>query len=513
MRGVIKLKRDFSSASKQKLLGMVSDVEKEKISRFTDWIGDSYYAVQQWMGILSINNYMNNVDAYHKKMIDKNNASKKAINKIFDNVAKVDTKYQNSFSSIKTNLKKWDKFIVQMEKTVNPGNKNFSSDYMEVNLKAVNPVPIDNLISYPVLGSADTSFVLDPKYSIKAEKSILKIASAGLNLIGKQKKDQDATLVASILSYLSSVCGVAAKDTSGKKGAVSNFLSMFKASGKMELGLYKYYEKKLAPFDVMRLDKKFGKTMTGISIATKFASAVDETIDTVNVFKNNSSNAYDKSAQVLEMTGSFFGFGADTYKATLASQKYLRYVNKISSSSNKKIVNQILVDTHELKYTTSEAVGKKISNIGTAVAVADVAVSTVSGGVKRFGEVSKDGKVDLQDSASVGVYGSLSGLNTVASSLTFGVVHFDSENVAKDLENTASDYAKSDNWSAKLIRDQLQKGKWYNNAAAFGISVGAAGCMVGKKAVDGVASGVKTVGSWISTGWNYAIKKGAIIIV
>jgi hypothetical protein len=78
------------------------------------------------------------------------------------------------------------------------------------------------------------------------------------------------------------------------------------------------------------------------------------------------------------------------------------------------------------------------------------------------------------------------------------------------MEKAASDYAKSDNWSAKLIRDQLQKGHWYNEAAAFGISVGAGAVIVGKKTVEGVGNcaqpigkKAKTVGSWVSNGWNY----------
>ena len=44
---VIKLKRDFSNASKQKLLGMVDDVEKEKFCDFTDFVGDSYYLAEK----------------------------------------------------------------------------------------------------------------------------------------------------------------------------------------------------------------------------------------------------------------------------------------------------------------------------------------------------------------------------------------------------------------------------------------------------------------------------------
>lgn len=139
---MIKLRRDFSNASKQKLLNIVADVEKEKISSFTDWIGDSYYNFQSWIGKLNIRNYMNDVDSYHRKVIDKNNASKKTIESIFKNVTSVDLIYQGKLSTIKTNLKKWDKYIVQMENTINPGNGNFTATYIENTFKKVKTVQL-----------------------------------------------------------------------------------------------------------------------------------------------------------------------------------------------------------------------------------------------------------------------------------------------------------------------------------------------------------------------------------
>ena len=51
---------------------MVEDVEKDRICAFTDWIGDSYYRVQSWIGQLNIRYYINDVDSYHRKVLDKN---------------------------------------------------------------------------------------------------------------------------------------------------------------------------------------------------------------------------------------------------------------------------------------------------------------------------------------------------------------------------------------------------------------------------------------------------------
>lgn len=103
----------------------------------------------------------------------------------------------------------------------------------------------------------------------------------------------------------------------------------------------------------------------------------------------------------------------------------------------------------------------------------------------------------MGDAGSVGVHSSLSGLNTVSSSLTLGLVHFDSEKVATDIENEADDFIRGDSWAAKQLRDQSNPVAW-----RFAVSVGSGGYLLGKKVVNGVADGAKTVGSWISTGWN-----------
>ena len=78
--------RDFSEKSRNELLGLVSQVENEKISNFTDWVGDRWYDFESWIGKLNIRNYLNNVNEYHKKVIDKNNATKSSINTIFNKV-------------------------------------------------------------------------------------------------------------------------------------------------------------------------------------------------------------------------------------------------------------------------------------------------------------------------------------------------------------------------------------------------------------------------------------------
>ena len=110
------MKRDFSTESKNRLFGLIDDINREQLCGFTDWIGDLSYTVKSWTGSLNINHYFNDVAAYQKKVLDKDNASRKSIQKIFSDVARVDNSYSNSYSKIISSLKHWDRYIVQILK-------------------------------------------------------------------------------------------------------------------------------------------------------------------------------------------------------------------------------------------------------------------------------------------------------------------------------------------------------------------------------------------------------------
>ena len=118
--------RDFSDASKQRLLGLVKEVEDEKWSDFTDWIGDRWLDLQYWIGSLSIKNYIDNVNEYHKKVIDKNNTTKEKINEIFDDVNEVDNYYCGVLKKDKEIILEMNKYLNELSSTVSPENGLFN---------------------------------------------------------------------------------------------------------------------------------------------------------------------------------------------------------------------------------------------------------------------------------------------------------------------------------------------------------------------------------------------------
>lgn len=98
------MKRDFSEAARQELFSLVSQVENEKWCDFTDWVGDRWYDFEEWIGSLDIKNYIDNINEYHKKVIDKNNATIGQIEEIFEDVNQVSADYKARTDSISSTV-------------------------------------------------------------------------------------------------------------------------------------------------------------------------------------------------------------------------------------------------------------------------------------------------------------------------------------------------------------------------------------------------------------------------
>ena len=128
--------RDFTEKARQELLKMVKEVNEEKYSDFTDWFGDRWLDFEDFIGQLDIEKYINNINSYHKKVIDKNNTTKKEINKIFEDVNNISVLYKGRFSAILVELENYNSILQKMCDTINPNNGNFRADYIGSNLKA-----------------------------------------------------------------------------------------------------------------------------------------------------------------------------------------------------------------------------------------------------------------------------------------------------------------------------------------------------------------------------------------
>ena len=83
--------RDFTEAAKQKLISQIEEVtETSWWGKVGDFFGDRWLDIQAWTGRLSIQNYLDDVDAYHKKILDRRNTKVQEIETIFARVRDLD---------------------------------------------------------------------------------------------------------------------------------------------------------------------------------------------------------------------------------------------------------------------------------------------------------------------------------------------------------------------------------------------------------------------------------------
>ncbi len=578
--------RDFSEKSRNELLKLVSEVENEKVSDFTDWVGDRWYDFESWIGKLNIKNYLNNINAYHKKVIDKNNATKSSINSIFSKVKALDSLYKRYLSNEKLELEQLANYIDDMSLIITPKNKRHNIKYLSKSLKKIMSILRNDSIENTESGSSIfwnseedvknylklligspqstsdrstmntlfmkkmASIIYKDQFGdlLNIDASNIKKLSKLTKTIGKIGKGNDKiSLASTIFGYFGSLADVANAQKCSTDEVVSKIFSLTNSSAKVETGFYDYFLKTLHPYEAAKLHGKFNKTMTGINILEGIAGFGKSVVETYKVFSDPESSGYDKTAQTLKTGNSFLGLGRDVYIAAQSSQKTLHFVNKVEGS--KKAVNQILVTEQKLKFGHTPDVAKKTKKTKGVFTLIMTGISTLSGGIKRAGEVTEDGKFDLNDASSVGSYASLSGLDTLVSSVTFSIIDVDSESIAKNTELDIQEFAKGDSWAAKYIRDKencgvsrflvsvgtgayivgenvvddisgsfeleakefLARDNWATRyirneendyASRLLVSVGSGAYIIGENVVEGVVDSAKTIGSWISYGWD-----------
>lgn len=120
------MKRDFSADAKRTLFGLIDEVNDEKWNDFTDWLGDhSVFAGA------NIQNYLDDVNKYHKKIFDKNNTAKDDITVIFNNVFLVDYYYSRIFSAYNQAIKEQVDYIKALGDCINPNGTSLNIESMK----------------------------------------------------------------------------------------------------------------------------------------------------------------------------------------------------------------------------------------------------------------------------------------------------------------------------------------------------------------------------------------------
>lgn len=124
--------RDFSDAAKQKLLNYVDEVTANGTwDKVKEWFSNIEPNVQSWLGRLDIQKYVNSVEGYYKKILDKNNSTKRQIEEIFSNVQAVDTRYISITGSQASCGSDIIKLINDLANTIDPNGGNMDMGKMK----------------------------------------------------------------------------------------------------------------------------------------------------------------------------------------------------------------------------------------------------------------------------------------------------------------------------------------------------------------------------------------------
>lgn len=355
---------------------------------------------------------------------------------------------------------------------------------------AVKPESIKQESSIP---DSDGAFTGNPLDFLK--KALEKSKYAG-SIVKSLDKLVDNVPSFSFLAPLLGYIGEATKAFSNKytngTEATIGLLGLLKKSTDVETGLFKFYEKYLHPYEALKLDQKFGGVMGALGVAGKATDSIKELINLYTVCGDANSSGYDKTAQFITTIGSGFDTAGKTYVTILGADKVLTFVSKKG--------NQILAtDLGKLKYTLSDAAKSKIDNANMWIGLIDVGVSTLSGGVKRYGQVAADGVVDMGDVGSIGVYSSCKGLSTVISTGTFGLVDINGEQMAGNLESRADEWLTRENALTNYLHDT-------NNPTVLRFLAAEAGAVqilaeetadAATKVFNGAKSGIQACANWL----------------
>lgn len=526
------MRRDFSERARQELLSLVRQVEQEKLCDFTDWVGDKWLDFQGWIGALDINRYLQNINDYHRKVIDRNNSTEASINAIFLRVNQVDGGHRTVLDGIETDLSGWKDKIDRLSGYIQPGKGDFGGLLTDASLQqfrwslemenrqllreqlyqVVNdtivlnaPIIEDCLKNYPAAMTDEDIHALRELASVLAENvavgktvvcedasKLLEIISGVIENINTRTGDHSGVgLGSELLGYFAALFGVI--DCKGKPASdvVSNYLSLFEKSSGAWIALEKLLVETTYPVtDALKLHERFGNVTVGVGAAKYIAAFIRGGINGYHVFVDENSSGYDKTAMGMELFGDGLVMGGSIARAALESQKGIQWV-----TADGKILNQILAV--DQKVTVSNAVSSKITNIMSWVAIGDVVLNTGAGGLRRYEEVMEDGEFDMGDAGSIGVHGAMNGLDTTVNHLTLGLVDIDGEGFADELEESVDEFVKSDHWAAEVLRDQDT-----NIVIRGGVALGASVNILVSETVESVGEGFEAVGNWFSSKWN-----------
>lgn len=142
------MKKDFSKTSENHLIKIIKSLEPTNyFQKVGDWFGDVGLTISGWFGNLNVEEYLNNIDEYHKKVLDKNNTTVRQLKQIFSIVRNDDENYgQKIQAEIQNTLcSPLNKYIFELSEIVNPSNGLFNLYTINQRLSSISAILEENI--------------------------------------------------------------------------------------------------------------------------------------------------------------------------------------------------------------------------------------------------------------------------------------------------------------------------------------------------------------------------------
>lgn len=163
--------RDYTEAAFDELKRQIKEINDSDFSIITDALGDLWYTFQSWIGVLKIDNYLDDVSSYHKKVLDQHNTSIADLERIFNAVHTVDQNYSAKVGDINATMETYHRFLVQMTELINPTAFGFTASAVRAQMDAMSQEMTD--------AANKLDEVYDESLTMR-EKQIAKDAALGL---------------------------------------------------------------------------------------------------------------------------------------------------------------------------------------------------------------------------------------------------------------------------------------------------------------------------------------------
>ena len=137
MSGIV---RDFSLSSVEHLKSIIKqNVDEDGELFLVDWVKDWF------MDDLDINDYIDDIDTYHAKMVDKYDISTKKFDQILNKVHAVDISYADRFNNIYEGLSSFNALIMNVTALIDPAAITLDQNAYEEFLSGIENIHAENM--------------------------------------------------------------------------------------------------------------------------------------------------------------------------------------------------------------------------------------------------------------------------------------------------------------------------------------------------------------------------------